>query len=451
MPNASRKRYAAAKSQRFRAWHLLQRGRERREAGGPEFPPLLTFIAVGDSITDRLSTRDAPYNAVKMNSSGWGAALEVLSGQKIRSVSRGPTGLGGNLAGNDRDYGVSGITAVGYTMGAAAGPGYEYLGAYVPIVDVEANAGAADVIICHIGTNDIGGTDATTAANRIFALWDRLVATGKPVIGTDVLQRCDAYSGWGTAERDKVNTLNALLRDGWAARGLAAYRQWDDLITKDVNGFAAATEFPVDFIHPTQRVGFKLAKDLRDYLAPFIAGPAPTIPADGSANWVTPNPYVTGGTTLATSWTPASIGTLGTDYTVAKVTDADGTVWQRLTKITPQAFETAGIYARITSGVPAAGTACKVCARVRIPAGQDMQSIALMVQQVGAPQASDYFEAYDHGGATSAASPLGEMEGLFVSEPFQIQSGVTQVWVFIALKNAGVSQFDFRQAGVFKI
>lgn len=418
---------------------------------GSLFPPLSTFIAVGDSITDRMSARDTPYNAVKMDCSGWGAALEMLSGQTIKSLARGSTGLGGSVGGNDRDYGMSGITAFGYRLGAAAGAGYEWLGSYVPLNDVVANAASADVIICHIGTNDVGGADAATVASRIFALWDALVATGKPVIGTDILQRCDAYAGWGTTERDKVDAINALLRAGASAHGLRAYRQWNDLITKDGSGYAATTEFPVDYLHPTQRVGFKLGQDLADFLAPYIAGAAPTIPASGSASWVTPNPYVTGGTTLATSWTAASLGTLNTDYTVAKVTDGDGTVWQRLTKITAQAFETVGLYARITSGIPSAGTVCRACARIRVPEGQSMQSIAVMVQQVNAPQANDYLECLSHGGATSASSPLPAVEGLFVSDEFQIQSGVTQVWILIALKNAGSAYFDFRQAGVFKV
>lgn len=423
-----------------------------RAPSGITIPPVATFIAVGDSITDRMSTRNTAYNAVGMNCSGWGAALEVLSGQRIRSVARGATGISGSAAGNDRDYGMSGITSIGYRLGAAAGAGYEWLGSYVPANDVAANASSADVIICHIGTNDVAGGTADSVVNSIKALWAVLVATGKPVIGTDILQRCASYPGWSSTLRDRVTAINTALRAAWMSSGLKGYRQWDDLITKDASGYAANTEFPNDYIHPTQRVGFKLGKDLWDFFTPYVAGVAPTIPADGSASWVTPNPYVSGGTTLATSWTAASIGTLGTDYTVEKVTDGDGTVWQRLTKITAQAFETSGVYARITSGVPASGTVCRATARVRVPSGQALTSIALFVQQVNAPQASDYLEAFNHGGGTSAASPIsdGINSALLYSEPFTIQAGVTQVWIMIALKNSGSAQFDFRQAGVFK-
>lgn len=426
------------------------------------FPnPITHILEVGDSITDRSTVRNTDYSAMETNPSGWGAALRIVSGQRLQGILRGATGVG-DVPGNDRDFGYSGINAQQYRLGPGANPGAEWLGSHVPIEAVEtaaASAPAGTVIVCHIGTNDLTGADAATTASRITALWARLVATGLPVVGTDILQRGAAYSGWTTTLRDRVNDTNTLLRAAWRSSGLAAYRQWDDLIDKDVNGYAATTEFPVDHLHPTSRTGFRLAVDLWSLFQPYVMASPYTIPASGSASWVTPNPYVTGGTTLATSWEANSLGTLNTDYTVAKVTDGDGTVWQRLTRITPQSFETVGLRARVTNAVanagpiPAAGTVCRATVRIRMAAGQPAQSVCLLVQQVDAPQAVDWFDAISHGGATSAVSPIREIDGSwrFLSEEFTIQSGVTQVWCLVALKNSDSATIDFREAGIFTV
>jgi hypothetical protein len=414
--------------------------------------PITHIIEVGDSITDRSTVLNTPYNAIETNPSGWGAALRIVSGQRLQGIMRGATGVV-SVPGNDRDFGYSGINAGQYRLGAAWGPGAEWLNTHVPIQAVEAAAASAPqgtIIVCHIGTNDLTGADAATAAARITALWARLVATGLPVVGTDILQRGAAYSGWTTTLRDRVNAVNTILRASWASSGLWAYRQWDHLIDKDVNGYAATTEFPVDHLHPTSRTGFRLAVDLWSVIQPYVTASPYTIPASGSASWVTPNPYVTGGTTLATSWEANSLGTLNTDYTVAKVTDGDGTVWQRLTRITPQSFEQVGLRARITSGIPATGTVCRATARIRMAAGQPAQSVCLLVQQVG--KTPSWFDAISHGGATAAVGPIREIDGSwrFLSEEFTIQSGVTQVWCLVALKNSGSATIDFREAGIFR-
>lgn len=421
--------------------------------GANPFPdPITHILEVGDSITDRSTVRNTAYNAMETNPSGWGAALRIVSGQRLQGLTRGATGLT-EVPGNDRDYGYSGINANQYLNGLGAGwsnPAYVAIDA---VDAVAATAPAGTVIVCHIGTNDLSGADAATTASRITALWARLVATGLPVVGTDILQRGAAYSGWTTTLRDRVNDTNTLLRAAWRSSGLAAYRQWNDLIDKDVNGYAATTEFPADHLHPTSRTGFRLAVDLWSLFQPYVTASPYAIPASGSASWVTPNPYVTGGTTLATSWEANSLGTLNTDYTVAKVTDGDGTVWQRLTRITPQAFETVGLRARITSGIPASGTVCRVTARIRVAAGQPASSVCLLVQQVNAPQANDWFDAIAHGGITGEVSPIREVDGSwrFLSEEFTIQSGVTQVWCLVALKNSGSATIDFREAGIFTV
>ncbi len=422
-----------------------------RLGGSPFAGGVSSFVAAGDSITDRMSNFDSSYGFVSCDASGWGTALECLSNQRIKSVARGATGISGSPPpANDRDFGYSGINALQYRLGSGAGPGSEWLGAHVPITAALAAAENADCIICHIGTNDLPSLTAQQTADRVIALWGDLVGSGKPVVGTDILQRTATYSGWNSTLRDKVDATNAILRGAWRAAGLAAYRQWNDLIEKDGSGYAAAREFPNDGIHPTQRVGWKLGRDLMELLGDYIDGTAYPIPVSGSGLWVTPNPYVTGGATIATGW--AGIGvTVGTNLVASKVTDGDGTVWQRCAVNAAIGFSQAGLYDRITSGIPASGTRVRACARVRIPSAGALTSISLQVQQLNAPQASDWMELFARAGGTTTASPLVEGDDfLMISDPFTVQASVTQLWCAVCFTSAtGGGTYDFTQAGVF--
>jgi hypothetical protein len=412
-----------------------------------------TICCCGDSITDRISHRDSAYEYIVMSTDGWGAALETLSGQRIRSVSRGNTGISGTPPpSNDRDHGYSGITAEAYLIGSAS-TGSSWLGSVIPIE--WAKNTNADLYVVHVGTNDLPNVSLTPqqVADRVIAIWLNLVAAGKKVIGTDILQRTATYSGWNSTLRDKVNLVNSILRSSWQSSGIKGYRQWDNLVDKDVNGYAASIEFPNDGIHPTQRIGHKLGKDLLNYLQiKNLKSTPPVIPSSGSALWLTPNPYVEGnqGNGLAPSW--AGIGiSLGTNATASKITDQDGSVWQRLSLSASIAFSQAGLYSRITSGIPASGTRVRATAKVKIPSAGALTSINLQVQQINAPQASDWMELFGRGGGTAISSPLISGDEYFMhSEPFTIQSGVTQLWLLVGFTCAsGGSVYEFKEAGIY--
>jgi len=145
-----------------------------------------TICCCGDSITDRISHRDSAYEYIVMSTDGWGAALETLSGQRIRSVSRGNTGISGTPPpSNDRDHGYSGITAEAYLIGSAS-TGSSWLGSVIPIEwDKNTNA---DLYVVHVSTNDLPNVSLTPqqVADRVIAIWLNLVAAGKKVIGTDI-------------------------------------------------------------------------------------------------------------------------------------------------------------------------------------------------------------------------------------------------------------------------
>jgi hypothetical protein len=125
-------------------------------------------------------------------------------------------------------------------------------------------------------------------------------------------------------------------------------------------------------------------------------------------------------------------------------------VWQRLE--TTGAENTSGIracYARITSGIPLAGTRVRAAARIRIPTGTGITGAFVAVQQVGSPETSDWLWPITAGGGTTTASPLKAAELVCVSEPFEVDASVTQLWIAVGIQSSAAGYVDFRQAGIF--
>jgi hypothetical protein len=398
--------------------------------------PLRNFCAVGDSITDR-STFNQPaiYDGLGYDLSGWGAMLEQLSGGRIRSVARS------NAFKTDRDHGYSGITSWMFRDGGGWLPA-----GLIPIED--AVASKADCFIVHIGTNDIASSTPQEIVSRIQRIWSRLVQTGKPVIGTDILQRCATYPGWTPELRDRVTAVNSALRATWKTQGLASYRPWDHLIEKDDQGFAISAEFPNDGVHPTMRVGLKLGNDLHQLLNPFYVGIGDLIPAKDSPVWLTPNPAVSGTAGLANSWIPMSLGVADTDVIYTKLSDTEGD-WQRIKILNPQSQGTRGVYTRQVGAGNTwnVGDRCVATMRVRVPPGTTFSGIGISVQCVGASSPWIDAAAASH---TYVSSPIEDFDATIVSNPFTIPNGTTELWFLLKI-TGGAGTVDFRQAGIFRI
>lgn len=399
-------------------------------------PPVSNFCAVGDSITDRNTfALHASYDGLGYDQSGWGAILEQASGGRIRSIARS------NTFKTDRDHGYSGITTWMFLDGGGWLPS-----GLVPIAD--AITSNPDCFIVHIGTNDIAASTVSEVVTRIQAIWTRLVQTGKPVIGTDILQRSATYPGWNTLYKDRVSGVNAALRASWQSFGLASYRPWDDLIEKDPEGFAIPAEFPNDGVHPTMRVGLKLGKDLHQLLEPFYSGTPNQIPPPGSPDWLTPNPFPVGGTTLAPSWTPLSLGTTNTEVIYSKLADSQGN-WQRVQIVVSQSAGTRGIYSRQVGAGNTwnVGDRCVATLKIRIPAGTDFTGVGINIQCAGA--SSPWI---DGAGVVNTAvpSPIEDFAATIVSNPFTIPTGTTQLWLLLRI-TGGIGTVDFTQSGIFRI
>lgn len=416
-------------------------------------PSVATFGAVGDSITDRSTENNRPNgrDSVNFDQRGWGALLEQISNRQVVGV--GPTEANTYKVGilRDRDHGYSGITAHAYLNGDAG-----VYGDFIPIED--AIAANPDFFVVHIGTNDIPGQEASVVVSRIRALWAALVATGKPVIGTDILQRASSLNT--PTIRDRINATNTALRLAWEADGLWSYRQWDDLITKDGSGYADAVWYPdnasisnPDGIHPGTALAYLMANDLKTFLATHWTGTPPTIPANGSASWVTPNAYVAGGTTLATGWAANFLGAAGVDTIYSKTNDAEGD-WQRVEVVNEVldigSYATQGVYDRLTgAGVtPLIGTQIRPTARIRIPAGQGLAGVGISVQCVGATGVDDWtFNAWCS--YQTDVSPISEFDATAYCDPFVVPAGTTQIWIVVT-PGRGTGYFEFQKAGILK-
>lgn len=424
---------------------LVKANRFRR-IGDLRFGKVATFTAIGDSLTNRSTFLQFPtgQNGIGYDIRSYAAMLEILTGRRL--LQKGPTPANTYKTGAnfDRDHGYVGVSAYDYRNGNPT-----YWGTQIPLVD--AIASDPDFFIVHIGTNEIGSVAAATIASRIQAIWTDLRATGKPVIGTDIIQRASYHNS--AVMRDAIISVNQELRSSWRAYGLASYRQWDDLIEKDGNGYALASYYPDnsegDGIHHGTELARLFALDLLSYVGPFVDGVAPPVPADGAGSWITPNPYVTGGTTLAPSWATSFLGVVGTDVIYSKLADDYGT-WQRATVVNNQIDAVSpnvrGIYARLTSSAQV-GKVCVATARVRIPTGQNFSGVGLSVQCVGAANPWTY---PIRNFWQTALCPIGEFEATLYSDPFTIPAGTTIIDCLIN-PGRGTGILDFQKAGIFQV
>jgi hypothetical protein len=430
-------------------------GRMLPRVGGGVRPTIQRFAAIGDSITDRMSTWSGSVwgGHVSLGLDGWGAALEVLSGHRLKSIARPiPTGMG-TPVGYDRDWAYSGANARQWMLGAAAGPGSDFFNSHVPSVAFAPYANQADVAIVNFGTNDFPGTTPAQRAERIVAVWTYLRSLGCRVIGTDILPRSSNTSGgWTGAQQAPYDECNDILRAAASSAGLWSYRRWADLFARDGNNVALPVDFAFDGFHPHQRVGLRLARDLYSFLQPYLSGPEALPPPPSDPSWVTPDPYIQTGLGGANvGWANLGCGVLGENHNVSKITDPDGRSWLRMQAISlPTNSSTSGYYSRITTGLPAPDTVCRICARVRATDTSTLTGVALEVQQVGVVPA--WRAPYGYGIGVGVFSPIEELdEVLMYSDPFKIQAGAVQIWALVGMRATGAATLDFREAGIFRV
>jgi hypothetical protein len=169
---------------------------------------------------------------------------------------------------------------------------------------------------------------------------------------------------------------------------------------------------------------------------------------------VTPNPYVAGGTTRATSWNVQFIGTEGVDVNYSKFTDSSGD-WQRVQIVNERAlsgsFASQGVYVPLTNGggvvTALIGTQIRCTARIRIPRGQNLAGVGISVQCVGASTPWTYnvqtFYQKD-------LSPIDSFDASIWTDPFTVPAGTSQIW-FMIVPGRGTGVFEFQKAGCLRV
>jgi lysophospholipase L1-like esterase len=180
---------------------------------------------------------------------------------------------------------------------------------------------APKVVFLLIGTNDIGasGRDATYITTRLRTIINTLIAAGiKVVVGT-IIPRIAA--GWGSTQNATKDAVNAWIK-----------AQTDITVADTAAAITnAATQLMADGTHPNglgaQPMGRVAATAISSLISTNdILYTLPTAPAEN----LFANPFFTGGTTTATSWTFFQ-GSNGLTKAASKTTldgyDAQKIVW----------------------------------------------------------------------------------------------------------------------------
>ncbi len=396
----------------------------------PQVPPLHNFVSVGDSITDVSSYRD-PSGILQPAAYGWATPLAALLGQRLR-----PLAVTNARKNAELDNGYSGIQAGQYNFTGRDGVN--------PFNSAVALNTPNTVYLIHIGTNDIwAGESAEVTAAKVVRLWKDFVTAGCKVVGTSILPRTVKQYAWTAELRDKVVAINSILASSWRSAGLIGFRDWYSLIDLDASGFAQDWEFPFDGIHPRDRVSWKLANDMAGFLAPRVAGPDPNIPANGSPKILSLNPEMAGESSVANSWIAS-----GTNLNLTKITDPNGTVWQRLSasQTTMDGYST--LYQSIPTAKVPPGSTVRISCRARFKSqGNGSSGIEIGSSFYGASKRVVSALVPHYYDAPGVAIPdLGEC--VFLSEPFIVPPEVSS-YISLNIGIFGSGILDVRDLKMF--
>jgi lysophospholipase L1-like esterase len=447
--------------------------------GGP-----LRVACVGTSITNQgtiLATDGTPrIHDLTNGHAGW---LEHLTNHRVRLVRRN----GVYESATDKTFGYSGFGLTGLTVGS---------GGVYPLDN--AIAGGAEVLVLEGGTNDVSGGDSSaTVLTKITEYWTKAVNSGARVIALNIPPM--GSSVINTTKRDVITTVNAALPALATSLGVTLVNAYSTA-TLDGSGFAT-TESAWDGIHPTpayaHRVAALIAIPLnsmcanrsQEMIVPHAQGALTTagsfsvgtkyiiasigttnfVPIGAGSNvvgveftatgagsgtgtayvanplWITPQPNPSQTGTKPNNWTNTS-GFTGT-YTA--VTDADGTLWQRVRMVqsgSPNAIMQ--IFPSISAGF-AAGDRLRFSCRLRGVSGSADDFTEIEAYGQNNAGTNTFFRAIT-GGANLGTGNYDPITGLFVSPIFTVPTSTTSIFYRLGFYGNDVT-FDIRQFGIFKV
>jgi lysophospholipase L1-like esterase len=444
----------------------------------------LRVACVGTSITNQgsvLTTDGVPrIHDLTNGHAGW---LEHLTNHRIRLVRRN----GVYETATDKTFGYSGFGLTGLTDGS---------GGVYPLDN--AIAGGAEVIVLEGGTNDVsGGDSAATVLTKITAYWTKAVNSGAQVIALNIPPMGSGIIN--TTKRDVITTVNAALPDLATSLGVTLV---DAYATATIDGSGFATiESAWDGIHPTpayaNRVAALIAIPLnaicanrsQEMIVPHAQGALTTagafavgtkyiiasigttnfVPIGAGSNtvgveftatgagsgtgtayvanplWITPQPNPSQTGTKPNGWT----NTGGFTGTYTAVTDADGTLWQRVRMVQSGAANAImQLFPSISTGF-AAGDRLRFSCRLRAVAGSADDFTEFEAYGQNNAGTNTIFRAIA-GGANLGTGNYNPITGLFVSPVFTVPTATTAIFYRLGFYGNDVT-FDIRQFGVFKV
>lgn len=204
--------------------------------GGKNIPSQLKIMPLGDSITVGVTSPRAPEGSYRTKL--W--QLLTSADLNIDYVGRNSNGSA-ELPDHDHE-GYSGI----WIKDDRIKPGYSL---YENVVE-SLNTYDPDLVLLHIGTNDLNGGDSDSlTAEKLDALLGRMFAT-KPtvhIIVALIIPRQTPYDDWS-----HYNALARMVVDSYATDGY-------HISTVDMNSILVASDY-ADYLHPAKSGYDKMAE-----------------------------------------------------------------------------------------------------------------------------------------------------------------------------------------------
>lgn len=409
-----------------------------------------TLTLVGDSISNSGGAIDPtqPTGSQSQYSKNFVEVANSLFAHRCQYITPGPTGPGSVAAGSSGvAFALGGI----YTDDILNGG---YMAAAV--------ASAANVIVVHIGTNNVNrGDTSAKIMTDLLQIWRLATRAGKRVIATTILPR-DSTIITG-AKLLVMNDVNLQIRANAALEPNVFLCDWHTSML-DATGAAppsGVSTWFVDGLHPNApgawRMGTILAPILNSVVVDKLSQPGDWIPIV-PANCITPNPFAFGNTAgVATSFTVTNVGS-PTSVTPTKVARASSDLtpgeWQQIACVAATA-DTDGYTITITDSTTTdwvVGDILYACAEIQADAaGWDCRGFQLDVVMTGAAgvASANLISTAERTALTTGLQPAPTGGMIMVTPRIQVPASVTAVRAVLRFFGSGTIRVS--RIGVRKI
>lgn len=276
---------------------------------------LNNLTIVGDSIANGSGSIDPanPSNAQNQGSRGFAEIANMLSGHRCQMIYPA-AGAPGSIA--------AGGSGIGFCKGADYTDDMLGSGGMM----AAAVASAANIILVHIGTNNVNrGDTALKIITDLLTIWRQATNLGKRVIATSIMPR-DSTVITG-AKLLVMLDVNNQIRQNAATEPGVYFCDWYTgmLDSAGAPPGTGATAWFSDGLHPNGNGAWRMGSILAPILANIVGTakvPGDYLPLSAGGNVLTPNPFATGNVAgIATSWTVTNVGA-PTSVTPTKVARA---------------------------------------------------------------------------------------------------------------------------------